>query len=115
MSDDKSPNLIEVRDLSFRYSDSPSVPVLCDMQLAVAVGECMAILGESGSGKSTLLKLMCGLLKADDGEVLYNGRPLDGPSDEITMIFQNYGLFPWKTVRANIMRSKKKIRYLRCQ
>ena len=96
-------SLIKVQNISFSYPDAPDVPVLRCMDLDVKEKECMAILGESGSGKSTLLKIMCGLLSPDQGTVLYDGQPLTGPTDSITMIFQNYGLFPWKRVRDNIL------------
>lgn len=95
--------LIEVRALHYAYPDAPQVPVLRDMNLSVQEGECLAILGESGSGKSTLLKLMCGLLQPDSGEIIYRGKSLAEPGSEIAMLFQNYGLFPWKTVRSNIV------------
>ncbi len=101
--DETEKNIIEVQDLDFAYADQPDVPVLKGLNLSVREGECLAVLGESGSGKSTLLKLMCGLLTPAAGRILYKGRPLTGPGDEISMIFQNYGLFPWKSVRANIV------------
>ena len=63
-------SLIKVQNISFSYPDAPDVPVLRCMDLDVKEKECMAILGESGSGKSTLLKIMCGLLRPDQGTVL---------------------------------------------
>ena len=95
--------VIEARGLSFAYAASPETFVLNDLELTVARGECVAVLGESGSGKSTLLKALCGLLGPQKGQVLFCGNPLTKPEDGISMIFQNYGLFPWKTVEENVI------------
>ena len=80
--------ILEVRDLSFAYPDEPDRQVLQSLNLHAFRGECLAVLGESGTGKTTLLKLLCGLR---------------GPREDISLIFQNYGLFPWKNVRDNIL------------
>ena len=94
--------ILEVKDLSFGYSASQG-PVLKNVNLSVDRGACLSILGESGSGKTTLLKVMCGLLKPDSGTVLFAGAVLGGPDERISMMFQNYGLLPWKTVRQNVV------------
>ena len=95
--------IVEAGDVSFSYPDEPDRYVLNKLNLQVRQGECVAILGESGAGKTTLLKLLCGLLKPVQGQVLFEGKPLQGPRNDIALIFQNYGLFPWKTVRENIL------------
>ena len=95
--------VIEARGLSFAYAGSPGAYVLKDLDLLVNRGECMAVLGESGSGKTTFLKLLCGLLRPLEGQLLFNGKPLTKPEEGIAMIFQNYGLFPWKTVEENVI------------
>ena len=95
--------LLEVKDLSFGYGRAPQDFVLRNLNLSVEKGACLSILGESGSGKTTLLKIMCGLLKPVSGQVLYEGKALSGPDDKISMMFQNYGLLPWKTVRQNVI------------
>ena len=95
--------IVEAGDVSFSYPDEPDRYVLNKLNLQVRKGECIAILGESGAGKTTLLKLLCGLLKPVQGQVLFEGKPLQGPRNDIALIFQNYGLFPWKTVRENIL------------
>ena len=97
------PVLMSIRDLSFSYQDRPLDTVLSHLDLDIFAGECLAILGASGSGKTTLLKLLCGLMRPDSGQIRYRGQQLAGPSNEIAMIFQNYGLFPWKTVRENVL------------
>ena len=94
--------ILEVKDLSFGYSASQGL-VLKNVNLSVDQGACLSILGESGSGKTTLLKIMCGLLKPDSGSVIFEGKELDGPDERISIMFQNYGLLPWKTVRQNVV------------
>lgn len=95
--------IVEARDVSFSYPEEPDRYVLNNPNLQVCRGECVAILGESGAGKTTLLKLLCGLLQPAQGQILFEGKPLQGPRNDIALIFQNYGLFPWKTVRENIL------------
>ena len=95
--------IAEARDVSFSYPEEPEKYVLNSLNLQICRGECVAILGESGAGKTTLLKLLCGLLQPVQGQILFEGKPLQGPRNDIALIFQNYGLFPWKTVRENIL------------
>ena len=95
--------IVEARGVSFSYPEEPDRHVLNNLNLQVCRGECVAILGESGAGKTTLLKLLCGLLQPSQGQILFEGKPLQGPRNDIALIFQNYGLFPWKTVRENIL------------
>jgi len=65
-------------------------------------GEVLALLGRSGSGKSTLLRILAGLINASEGDVLYNGKPIQGPNQNVTMIFQSFALLPWLTVEDNV-------------
>ena len=95
--------LAEAKDVTFFYPDQPDRPVLKDLNLKIYRGECLAVLGESGAGKTTLLKLLCGLLRPSGGQIYYEGEPLREPRSDIALIFQNYGLFPWKSVRDNIL------------
>ena len=95
--------IARVSGVSFAYPDDPARPILRSLDLEIVRGECLAVLGESGSGKTTLLKLLCGLLMPTEGTILFEGEPLGGPRSDIALIFQNYGLFPWKTVRENIL------------
>ncbi len=76
--------------------------VLDNVSLAVKPGEVLAILGPSGCGKSTLLRAMVGLLKPTSGEVLAHGKPLEGIHPGVSLVFQNFALFPWLTVQENI-------------
>ncbi|MDP1593662.1 MAG: ABC transporter ATP-binding protein [Gallionella sp.] len=76
--------------------------VLKDINLQIREGEFVAIVGFSGSGKSTLISLIAGLQQADEGEVLCNGKAIDGPGPDRGVVFQNYSLMPWMTVRQNV-------------
>jgi NitT/TauT family transport system ATP-binding protein len=70
--------------------------------LDVADGEFVTVVGPSGCGKSTALNIAAGLLAPSDGEVLVDGQAVEGPGPERGMIFQQYALFPWLTVRQNV-------------
>jgi nitrate/nitrite transport system ATP-binding protein len=80
----------------------PGTPVLNGIDLEVAEGEFVAILGFSGTGKTTLISLIAGLLEADAGEIAIRGRPVDGPGRQTSLVFQSYSLFPWLTVEGNV-------------
>jgi NitT/TauT family transport system ATP-binding protein len=79
-----------------------SEKVLHDVTFDVGQGEIVAILGPSGCGKSTLLNLLGGFERPDEGLVLFEDQPVAGPTRERVMIFQQYGLLPWRTVRKNV-------------
>ena len=76
--------------------------ILGGIDLTIADGEIIAILGQSGCGKSTLLRIIAGLIPATTGQVLYRGRPVTGPMPGISMVFQSFALFPWLTVLENV-------------
>ena len=76
--------------------------VLDGLDLDIAPGEFVALVGRSGCGKSTLLRLLCGLLRADSGEVRYRGQPVTRPVPGISLVFQTFALFPWLTVLENV-------------
>jgi NitT/TauT family transport system ATP-binding protein len=65
--------------------------------------EFLCIIGPSGCGKSTLIRILAGLETLSDGQVLLDNRPVNGPGRERGMVFQGYTLFPWLTVRKNVM------------
>ena len=96
--------LITVRGLSksFAGPGGRPLPVLDDINLDVAEGEFVALLGRSGSGKSTLLRCIAGLMAPTEGEVLFRGRPLTGTNRETSMVFQTFALMPWLTVQQNV-------------
>jgi NitT/TauT family transport system ATP-binding protein len=96
-------DVIAVRRLSKSYGSGPNAIVaLTNIDFAVADGEFMSIVGPSGCGKSTLLKILAGLIPSD-GEALLNGTPIDGPRQDIGMVFQSPVLFPWRSVLANVL------------
>jgi NitT/TauT family transport system ATP-binding protein len=76
--------------------------VLDDVSFQVAPHELLCVVGPSGCGKTTLLRIMAGLLRPAAGEVRLDGEAVRGPSRRTAMVFQHFGLFPWKSVRANI-------------
>jgi nitrate/nitrite transport system ATP-binding protein len=76
--------------------------VLRDINLEIAEGEFVAIVGYSGSGKTTLINLICGLLRPDAGTLTINSRPITGPGPDRGIVFQNYSLLPWLSVTENI-------------
>jgi nitrate/nitrite transport system ATP-binding protein len=84
---------------------SPGVrelPVLRDINLAINEREFVCIVGRSGSGKTTLISLVAGLIEPDQGEILLEGKPIQGPGPERGIVFQNYSLLPWMTVFENV-------------
>ena len=76
--------------------------VLREISFEVAQHELLCVVGTSGCGKTTLLRVMAGLVEPRAGAVFLEGQEVVGPSRKMAMVFQHVGLFPWKTVRANI-------------
>ena len=76
--------------------------VLDSIDIEVHEEEIVTILGPSGCGKTTLLRILNGLIGHDAGDVLYKGKPVRGPQPEMAMVFQHFGLFPWKRLHQNI-------------
>jgi nitrate/nitrite transport system ATP-binding protein len=76
--------------------------VLTRLNLRIPEGQFAAVVGCSGAGKTTLIALIAGLLRPDRGEIVFAGSPLLSPGPERAVVFQNYSLLPWLTVRENI-------------
>lgn len=94
---------IEIKDLYFDYVGKKTrFGALEDINLEINEGEFVCILGASGCGKSTLLSILNGLNKAKSGTILIDGKEVSGPGVDRAVVFQNYSLFPWQTVRENI-------------
>lgn len=91
---------IAVRELTKRYADG--LVVFEALSLEVHEDEFFCILGPSGCGKTTLLRLIDGLLVPDGGEVRINGERVTGPRPDVAMVFQHFGLFPWKRLEQNV-------------
>jgi NitT/TauT family transport system ATP-binding protein len=95
--------LIRARGLSKSYiTDQGIVRALEGVDLSLGWRETIALVGPSGCGKSTLLLLLAGLEKPDAGEIFLGSVPLERPPREVALVLQDYGLFPWKTVRSNV-------------
>ncbi|MFZ0409846.1 MAG: nitrate ABC transporter ATP-binding protein [Cyanobium sp.] len=75
---------------------------LRDINLQVKQGEFLCVIGHSGCGKSTLLNMVSGFLQPSGGQVLLEGRPIERPGPDRMVVFQNYSLLPWQTVRQNV-------------
>lgn len=88
--------------LVFRPKNRLPVTALQEFNIEVDRGEFVSIVGPSGCGKSTFLNVLLGLIKPDTGEMRLNGTRITGPSQERAMVFQEFGLLPWRTVSANV-------------
>ncbi|GAA4278436.1 ABC transporter ATP-binding protein [Aquimarina mytili] len=94
---------IELRNVSKSFGiGKDRTQVLSNINLEIEEGEFVAIVGFTGSGKTTLINLISGLIMPDEGEVLFKGEPVTGPSHERGVIFQNYSLLPWLNVGSNV-------------
>ena len=96
--------LLDVHSLrqSFPRADGGEHLVLDGVELSLAQGQIVGLLGRTGSGKSTLLRLIAGLAQPSGGTVTYLGEPVTGPAPGIAMVFQSFALFPWLTVLENV-------------
>src|SRR6185369_383352 len=96
--------LLQVQSVrqAFPKPDGEDLLVLDDINLTLAEGEIVGLLGRSGSGKSTLLRLISGLARPTAGSVMYQGHSVTGPAPGIAMVFQTFALFPWLTVLENV-------------
>jgi NitT/TauT family transport system ATP-binding protein len=101
----KSRNVIlEVKALNKVFkSGRQTIAALRNISFQTHRREFLCIIGPSGCGKSTLVRILAGLETQSDGEVLLDGRPVSGPGRERGMVFQGYTLFPWLTVKKNVM------------
>jgi NitT/TauT family transport system ATP-binding protein len=79
------------------------LPVLADVSLTAAKDELVAVTGPSGCGKSTLLRIIAGLLKPTSGTVRVADSEVTGPRNDISMVFQNFVLLPWRTALENVL------------
>lgn len=98
-------NLLEVKNVSkkFLFPGNKEIYVLKDINFNIKEGEIVSILGPSGSGKSTLIRIIAGLIRPDEGVVLYRNRVINDVNPGVSIVFQNFGLFPWLTVEENVL------------
>lgn len=87
----------------FKNGKKQTLHVLDDINLTIEKGEFLSILGPSGCGKSTVLNLIAGLEKVSSGELLIEGKEIQGPGQDRIVVFQESGLFPWMSVLDNVM------------
>lgn len=97
------PSLLELKHISQIYGfGARRFTAVQDVNLKMDEGEFVALLGPAGCGKSTLLRIVTGLNRPAEGEVLYRGKALSGVNPHATIVFQTFALFPWLTVQQNV-------------
>lgn len=95
--------IIEIRHVSKTFAlQGQTIHALSDANLSIRKGEFVTLIGASGCGKSTLLRIMAGFETPTSGQALMWGHPIREPAPERGMVFQDYALFPWLSVRDNI-------------
>jgi NitT/TauT family transport system ATP-binding protein len=96
--------VVTVDHVSLDYhKEKEPLPVLADVSLTAAKDELVAVTGPSGCGKSTLLRIISGLVKATSGSVRVLDSEVKGPREDISMVFQNFVLLPWRTSLENVL------------
>jgi nitrate/nitrite transport system ATP-binding protein len=103
MAEGTAPAALEMRGVAKGYGfGSDRTEVLRNVNLRVEPGEFVAIVGYSGAGKTTLISMIAGLLAPDRGQVLVEGKQVQGPGPDRGLVFQNYSLLPWLTAFENV-------------
>ena len=87
---------------SYPQPDGTRIQVVASTNLAIEPGKIVALLGPSGCGKSTLLRMLSGLSEPSSGMLLWHGKPLNGQTPNVAIVFQSFALFPWLTVIQNV-------------
>ncbi|MCS7144478.1 MAG: ABC transporter ATP-binding protein [Archaeoglobaceae archaeon] len=99
-----SDTLLQIRNVRKWFnSQEKRLMVIDGVSFDVREGEFISILGPSGCGKTTLLRIIAGLEKQDEGEILLRRKNITGPGQDRAMVFQDYALFPWRTVLGNVL------------
>jgi ABC-type nitrate/sulfonate/bicarbonate transport system ATPase subunit len=97
------PPMLDIARVSKRFDlGGETIEALSPIDLRIGRGELICLIGASGCGKSTLLRIIAGFEAASGGSVTVDGKPVTGPGPDRGMVFQDYALFPWMTVRENI-------------
>ncbi len=99
------PIALEIKNLykQFETPTGAKVTALKDINFTVHKREFVCVIGPSGCGKSTLIRILAGLETPTSGEIILDGKPVQGPGPDRGMVFQGYTLFPWLTVKRNVM------------
>jgi len=96
-------SVLEIEGITKTFvTDHSKILVLDNVSLKVGKDEFICLVGHSVCGKSTLLRIMAGLEKADSGRIIFQGQPVTQPTPKIAMVFQLFGLLPWKTALENV-------------
>jgi NitT/TauT family transport system ATP-binding protein len=96
-------SVIEIEGVTKTFiTDHTKMLVLDNVSVSIGKDEFLCLVGPSGCGKSTLLRMLAGLEKADSGKILFHGQPIEKPTPKIAMVFQLFGLLPWKTALENV-------------
>ena len=97
--------MISVKELNKTYATREGAPIhaLSNVSLEITQGEFVTVVGPSGCGKTTLLKILAGVLKKSSGTILVNGNPINAPSRQLGVVFQEPLLLPWRNILQNIM------------
>jgi NitT/TauT family transport system ATP-binding protein len=94
---------LEIRNLTKMFStEEGEMAALEDISIEVTPAEFLCIIGPSGCGKTTLLRMVAGLDHPSSGEIILDGKEVKGPSPDRGMVFQEFSLFPWRTVLKNV-------------
>jgi NitT/TauT family transport system ATP-binding protein/sulfonate transport system ATP-binding protein len=103
VSDPAHPDILTIRGVTKRFAvGDGEVEALAPIDLTIPQGEFVCMIGASGCGKSTLLRIIAGFEEPTTGDVAIYGNAIAGPGSDRGMVFQDYALFPWMTVRENI-------------
>jgi NitT/TauT family transport system ATP-binding protein len=96
-------SVLEVKNVTKTFvMENNKISVLDDVSFSVGNDEFICLVGPSGCGKSTMLRIIAGLEQADSGSILFHDQPITKPTPKIAMIFQLFGLLPWKTALQNV-------------
>ncbi|MGE6738971.1 ABC transporter ATP-binding protein [Allorhizobium pseudoryzae] len=94
---------VEIDHVSITFSSRKTTSLaLAETRLTLAPGTFTALIGPSGCGKSTLLNAVAGFVEPSGGQIRIDGQPIDGPSRQVGVVFQQYALFPWFTALGNV-------------
>jgi NitT/TauT family transport system ATP-binding protein len=95
--------MLEIASLTKAFGDGSAENLVLDaVNFTVPKNQFVCLLGPSGCGKTTLLRIVAGLTIADSGAITVEGRTVQGPGQDRSLVFQNYGLLPWRTVMGNV-------------